>query len=138
MKIMCQEHYDKVVQYAKSVCNGSNAGSKIPIIRARSNFTGTSRPIRSSSRNAIPTGVWALSADWFIMDVRIGRAVLSTVPFTAGRPTPEKPVIYAYENFALCCRQGQSVRRCPYHRIRPSSGSVYPICPMFAAANDER
>ena len=54
MKIMCQEHYDKVVQYAesigdstlreclerlerreKSVCNGSNAGSKIPIIRAR-------------------------------------------------------------------------------------------------------
>lgn len=107
-------------------------------IRARSNFTGTSRPIRSSSRNAIPTGVWALSADWFIMDVRIGRAVLSTVPFTAGRPTPEKPVIYAYENFALCCRQGQSVRRCPYHRIRPSSGSVYPICPMFAAANDER
>ena len=37
-----------------------------------------------------------------------------------------------------CCRQGQSVRRCPYHRIRPSSGSVYPICPMFAAANDER
>ncbi len=143
---MCQEHYDKVVQYAESigdstlgnVWSGSNAVSKIPIIRARSNFTGTSRPIRSSSRNAIPTGVWALSADWFIMDVRIGRAVLSTVPFTAGRPTPEKPVIYAYENFALCCRQGQSVRRCPYHRIRPSSGSVYPICPVSAATNDER
>ena len=143
---MCQEHYDKVVHTPKAsatarfgnVWSASNAVSKIPIIRARSNFTGTSRPIRSSSRNAIPTGVWALSADWFIMDVRIGRAVLSTVPFTAGRPTPEKPVIYAYENFALCCRQGQSVRRCPYHRIRPSSGSVYPICPMFAAANDER
>lgn len=143
---MCQEHYDKVVQYAEAsatarfgnVWSASNAVSKIPIIRARSNFTGTSRPIRSSSRNAIPTGVWALSADWFIMDVRIGRAVLSTVPFTAGRPTPEKPVIYAYENFALCCRQGQSVRRCPYHRIRPSSGSVYPICPVSAATNDER
>lgn len=143
---MCQEHYDKVVQYAESIGDSTlreclerlERREQIPIIRARSNFTGTSRPIRSSSRNAIPTGVWALSADWFIMDVRIGRAVLSTVPFTAGRPTPEKPVIYAYENFALCCRQGQSVRRCPYHRIRPSSGSVYPICPVSAATNDER
>ena len=29
MKIMCQEHYDKVVQYAESI------GDKTPIVRTR-------------------------------------------------------------------------------------------------------
>ena len=74
----------------RSVFNDSNFGSGIPVIRARSNFTGTSHSIRSSSRSAIPTGVWALSAGWFTTAARIGRAVLLTAPFTAGRPTPEK------------------------------------------------
>ena len=146
MKIMCQEHYDKVVQYAESIGDKTLEECLQRLERWEQNphhpcqieLYRDFAPYSFLFKERYPDGSLALSADWFIMDVRIGRAVLSTVPFTAGRPTPEKPVIYAYENFALCCRQGQSVRRCPYHRIRPSSGSVYPICPMFAAANDER
>ena len=146
MKIMCQEHYDKVVQYAESIGDKTLEECLQRLERWEQNphhpcqieLYRDFAPYSFLFKERYPDGSLALSADWFIMDVRIGRAVLSTVPFTAGRPTPEKPVIYAYENFALCCRQGQSVRRCPYHRIRPSSGSVYPICPVSAATNDER
>lgn len=92
MKIMCQEHYDKVVNTPKAsatarlgnVWSASNFGSGIPIIHAKSNFTGTSRPIRSSSRSAIPTAAWALSADWSITAVRINRIASSTGRFTVG------------------------------------------------------
>ena len=73
-----------------SVCNGSNAGSGIPVIRVKSNFIKILLRIHSYSRSAIPTGGWASSAGWSTTAGRTGRAVSSTGPFTAGRPTPEK------------------------------------------------
>ena len=92
MKIMCQEHYDKVVQYAESIGDKTlheclkrlERGEQNPHHRAKSNFTKTLLRIHSFSKSAIPTGVWALSADWFIMAVRTARAVSSTSRFTVG------------------------------------------------------
>ncbi len=93
MKIMCQEHYDKVVQYAESIddktlhecLNGSNAGEQNPHhpceIELYKDFAPLFVPFQ---RSVIPMGVWALSADWSIMAARIGRIVLSTGRFMAG------------------------------------------------------
>ena len=83
MKIMCQEHYDKVVQYAESI-DDKTLHECLKRLERRSNFTRTSHLIRSFSRSVIPMGVWALSADWSIMAARIGRIVLSTGRFMAG------------------------------------------------------
>ena len=48
------------------------------------NFTKTLHRIRFSSRSAIPTVVWVLSADWFITGNRTARAVSSKSRFTVG------------------------------------------------------
>ena len=79
MKICCsQEHYDKVVQYAKSindktpktVLNVSNNGKRTRAAHAKSNSITTMRRIRSDSANVIRTGIQALSEDCCIMEIR--------------------------------------------------------------------
>ena len=76
MKIMCQEHYDKVVQYAESI------GDKT--------FQECLEKLRQWERHPSHpceielTDVWALSAGWSITDSPTGRTVLSTSRFTAG------------------------------------------------------
>lgn len=92
MKIMCQEHYDKVVQYAESI--GDNMlreclerlerRNRNPCCPCQIELYRDFAPIRTSSRNAIPTGVWASLADWSITATRINRIVSSTSRFTAG------------------------------------------------------
>ena len=61
MKICCsQEHYDKVVQYAKSINDKTLENGKRTItVHAKSNFITTMRRIRSDSANVIRTGIQA-------------------------------------------------------------------------------
>ena len=92
MKIMCQEHYDMVVQYAESIGDKTfqecleklRQWRGIPRTRVKSNCTAILRPIRSFSNSVIRTDVWALSADWFITAGPTDRTVLSMSRFTAG------------------------------------------------------
>ena len=146
MKIMCQEHYDKVVQYAESIGDSTLRECLERLERREQNphhpcqieLYRDFAPYSFLFKERYPDGSLGVVGGLVYHGCPDRSCCFIDLPFTAGRPTPEKPVIYAYENFALCCRQGQSVRRCPYHRIRPSSGSVYPICPVSAATNDER
>lgn len=92
MKIMCQEHYDKVVQYAESIDDKTLHECLKRLERREQNphhpceieLYKDFAPYSFLSRSVIPMGVWALSADWSIMAARIGRIVLSTGRFMAG------------------------------------------------------
>ena len=79
MKICCsQEHYDKVVQYAKSINDKTlenclerlKQGRRTRTVHAKSNSITTMRLIRSDSANVIRTGIQALSEDCYIMEIR--------------------------------------------------------------------
>ena len=92
MKIMCQEHYDKVVQYAESIgdktfqecLKSSGNGRSILRTHVKSSCTVISRPIHFFSNSVIRTDVSVSSAGWSITAGPIGRTVLLTSRFTAG------------------------------------------------------
>lgn len=147
MKIMCQEHYDKVVQYAESIGDSTlreclerlerrepKSPSSVPD-RTLQGLRALFVPLQGTLSRRESGRCRRIGLSWMS-----GSVVLFYRPSLSrlGDPHLKNRLFMRMKILALCCRQGQSVRRCPYHRIRPSSGSVYPICPMFAAANDER
>ena len=76
MKIMCQEHYDKVVQYAESIDDKTLHECLKRLERREQN------PHHPCEIELYKD--FALSAVWSIMAARIGRIVLSTGRFMAG------------------------------------------------------
>ena len=83
MKIMCQEHYDKVVQYAESI-GDKTLHECLKRLERREQNPHHPCEIELYKDFAPYSFVWALSADWFIMAVRTARAVSSTSRFTVG------------------------------------------------------
>lgn len=75
MIIKCQEHYNKVVEYAKvsetipynSASNDCNSGKRTRTGNMKLNSTGTSHPIRSDSPKELPTGGQESSEGYSIM-----------------------------------------------------------------------
>ena len=60
MKIMCQEHYDKVVHYAKELGDESlQAGGALPPTLRNRTVQGLPPPTRSYSSSVIRTAHWA-------------------------------------------------------------------------------
>jgi len=78
MKIRCQEHYDKVVEYAKSIgdttfriaLNASNNGRRTQTAGMKLNSTGISPHIHSVLRKWPLTEAAVLSEDCFTMENR--------------------------------------------------------------------
>ena len=87
MKIMCQEHYDKVVQYAESI--GDKTFQEC-LEKLRQWEKHPSHPCEIElyrdffSNSVIRTDVSVSSAGWSITAGPIGRTVLLTSRFTAG------------------------------------------------------
>lgn len=75
MIIKCQEHYNKEMEYAKSIDDNTlqqcierfNSGKRTRTGNMKLNSTGTSHPIRSDSPNELPTDGQELSEECSIM-----------------------------------------------------------------------
>ena len=71
MIIKCQEHYNKVVEYAKSIGDNTlqqcNSGKRTRTGNMKLKSTGTSHPIRSDSPKELPTGGQESSEGYSIM-----------------------------------------------------------------------
>lgn len=98
MKIMCQEHYDKVVQYAESIGDRTlkeclqrlELRERNPRHPCQIELYRDFAPYSFLFKERYPDGSLGVVGGLFTTAARIGRAVLLTAPFTAGRPTPEK------------------------------------------------
>ena len=79
MKIKCQEHYDKVVEYAtalatqllRNVSNASNSGRQIPTESMKLNCIGISHRIHSVLLRWLRTEAGVLSVDCYTMANRM-------------------------------------------------------------------
>lgn len=146
MKIMCQEHYDKVVQYAESIGDSTlreclerlerreqnpHHPCQIELYRdfAPYSFLFKERYPDKSGRCR------RIGLSWMS-----GSVVLFYRPSLSrlGDPHLKNRLFMRMKILRYAADRDNRFRRCPYHRIRPSSGSVYPICPVSAATNDER
>lgn len=93
MKIMCQEHYDKVVQYAESIGDKTLHECLKRLERREQNphhpceieLYKDFAPYSFLFKERYPDGrLGVVGLDWFIMAVRTARAVSSTSRFTVG------------------------------------------------------
>ena len=92
MKIMCQEHYDKVVQYAESIGDKTLHECLKRLERREQNphrpyeieLYKDFAPYSFLFKERYPDGRLGVVCDWFITAVRTCRAVSSTGLFTVG------------------------------------------------------
>lgn len=92
MKIMCQEHYDKVVQYAESIGDKTLEECLQRLERREQNphhpcqieLYRDFAPYSFLFKERYPDGRVGVVGGWFTTAARIGRVASSTSRFTAG------------------------------------------------------